>query len=539
MHPASCSNLRLLRHALAALLAWAAMPLIAVAQATPAEGYRLGIFPYMPARQAVELWGPVAADMGAALAHAVRLESTPTFAEFTRELAAGRYDIAHIQPFDYLDAVEKHGYVPLARLDAPLVARLVVRDDSRYRTLESLRGTIIALPPAPSANARMVLRALHDHKLVPGRDVEVRHFNSHDSCLQQVWAGTASACGTSRSPILLFEQRMQARLRAVHDTPAIAHALFVAHRRVPVEHRARLQQLIVGWSGSDAGRALLKNLGFPGFVVPRADEYAVLRNYDAATGAAGMVPVGVKELTLGVFPLFSPASIAKNFAPAQAALARAAGVPVHLRTASSYDSFVDALASASHDIVVVQPFDFAGAIRHGYLPLAGMAERISGRFFVREGSPQREIADFRGQVIAMPPADSAQARLGRQALLHAGLVPGRDVTIEYRRDHESCLQQLQRGAVAACVTAQRNLAVVAKELAQGLRGVGQTESVPGVLFMAHQRLSAGLRERLQAEIVGWKSSGAGRDILRSINFGELVPVNAADYRHVPNLEGGR
>ena len=223
------------------------------------HAYRLGVFPYQAPRQTVDQYGPVAADMEAALGHPVWLETAPTFAGFSRELAAARYDIAYIQPFDYLAAVEKYGYLPLARIDGMLVAQIMVRQDSPYQTIESLRGTTIALPPAPSANARLVLRALREHPLVPGRDVEVRHFNTHDSCLQQVWAGLASACGTSFAPIMAFEQRMQAKLRSVHDTPAIPQPAFVVHRRVPAEHRARLQKMILAWSDSEAGRKRLQS----------------------------------------------------------------------------------------------------------------------------------------------------------------------------------------------------------------------------------------------------------------------------------------
>ena len=240
-------------------LAGSGVALHAAAQVSVPKAYRLGVFPYQAPRQTVDQYGPVAADMEAALGHPVWLETAPTFAGFSRELAAARYDIAYIQPFDYLAAVEKYGYLPLARIDGMLVAQIMVRQDSPYQTIESLRGTTIALPPAPSANARLVLRALREHPLVPGRDVEVRHFNTHDSCLQQVWAGLASACGTSSALIMEFEQRMQAKLRSVHDTPAIPQPAFVVHRRVPAEHRARLQKMILAWSDSEAGRKRLQS----------------------------------------------------------------------------------------------------------------------------------------------------------------------------------------------------------------------------------------------------------------------------------------
>lgn len=512
------------------------LPLQAAAAEAPPAGYRLGVFPYMAPRQTVEFYGPVAASMQAALQRPVRLESVPTFAAFSRALAQRSYDIALIQPFDYPVVVEKLGYLPLAQFAVPLVTQFYVRDDSRYQKIEDLRGTTVAMPPAAAANTRMALRALHDNRLIPGEDVNVRYFNSHDSCIQQVWAGTASACATAKPPILVFEKRMQAKLRAIYDTPPIPHIMFVASPRVPAEQRAKLQETITGWSTTEDGRAMLKNLGFPGFIAPKPAEYAVIRNYDPAAAIATPALAAGKELVLGVFPFLAPRQLAQNFAPALSALSKSVGTSIHLRTATSFNSFGDAMAGASYDIAVVQPFDYAMASSHGYVPLAGMNEQLQGSFFVRDESPYRQIADFRGKVIAMPPVDAAQSRLGRHALLQAGLKPGRDVTIDYRKTHDSCLQQVQQGRAAACVTAERSLAMLPRALSRGLRAVGLTEKVPGVLFMAHQRLPAAMREQLQAEIVGWKDNDDGRKILQAIGFGDLVPVDINHYQRMPKLD---
>lgn len=517
-------------------LLFAAAAAGAATKDTPPASYRLGIFPYLAPRQTVEFFGPVAANMERALSHPVKLESVPTFGDFTAAMARETYDIALIQPFDYPEVVEKNGYVPLAQLSVPLVSQFYVRGDSRYQKLEDLRGTTIAMPPAESASARMVLRALYDNNLIPGRDVELRYFNSHDSCIQQVWVGSASACGTARPVVLVFEQRMHASLRPIYSTPSLPHILFVAHPRVPAEQRAKLQELIIGWSRSEEGRAILKSLGFPGYVPPRPAEYAILRNYDPSAPIASAKQKASKDLVLGVFPYLAPRQLAQNVAPLLPALRGAANANVHLRTASSFGSFMDGVAAGSYDVILAQPFQYARATRSGYLPLAGMKDPLKGGFFVREQSVYRQMADFKGQTIAMPPVDSAQAHLGRQALARAGLAPGRDVTLNYRPTHDSCLREVQRGAAAACATAPLALKMLPEELTRNLRAVGQTEKVPGVLFLAHKRLPDKLRDRLQAEILSWKDSEAGRKILQSLGFGEFAPVVPADYQNLPDLK---
>jgi phosphonate transport system substrate-binding protein len=511
---------------------WLAFPVNAATKTGSSETYNLGIFPYMAPRQTVEFYGPVAASIEAVLKHPIRLESMQSFPDFNRAMAKHQFDIALIQPFDYPEVVEKLGYLPVAQFAVPLLTQFFVRDDSPYLKIEDLRGSTIAMPPAPAANARMGVRALYDNKLVPGTDVQVNYFNSHDSCIQQVWIGMASACATASPPVLVFEQRMQAKLRAIYVTPPIPHIMFVASPRLPAEQRAKLRELIIGWSQNEQGRAILKGLGFPGFIAPKPAEYAMMHNYDPTANVKKATPKAPRELLLGVFPFLNSRQLAQNFAPALTALSSSVDLPVYLRTASNFDTFSDALTSSTFDIMIIQPFDFNKARQHGYLPLAGMKNRLEGTFFVLDNSPYKTVADFRGQVVAMPPEDSAQSHLGRHALLQAGFKLGSDITIDYRKTHDSCLQQVQHGAAAACITAERTLPMLPRELSQGLRAVGKTEKVPGILIMAHKRLPTAMREQLQAEIIAWKNSDDGRKILQSMGTGEFIPVNTSEYQHM-------
>ncbi len=497
--------------------------------------YRLGIYPYMPPRQTVELYGPVAVSIQSELSHPVKLESLPSFPEFMLGLKKYQFDIALIQPFDYPLVVEKLGYIPLAQIAAPLVAQFFVREDSPYQNIEDLRGTRIAMPPEQAATSRMTLRALYDNHLIPGTDVEVHHFNSHDSCIQQVWAGTASACGTASPPVLVYEHRMQAKLRAIFDTPPIPHALIVASPKLPLLQRARLQHLITGWSKTDSGRSILKNLGFPGFVTPKPAEYAVMRHYDVSVTVKNTDHSENKDLLLGVFPYLNARQIAQNFAPALLALSKVIGKTIHLQTAKNYSTFDLSVIAGKYDIVVVQPFDYAQAIRHGYLPLAGIKNPTWGEFYVLENSPYQHIADLKAHIVAMPDKVSAITRIGRYALMQAGLNPDNDITVDYRKSHDSCLQQVQNKIAAACVTSPLTLNMLQQKPMLKFRSIGRTLSIPGPLFMAHKRLSAKSRAQLLAEINSWKDNASGRKILNSIGFGELSTATVLDYKNIPNI----
>lgn len=503
-------------------------------QTAPAV-YHLGIFPYMAPRQTIMFYGPVAADMQQALGHPVKLESQRSFTDFTQALALHTYDIALIQPFDYPQVVEKEGYIPLARLSAPLVTQFFVRDDSQYHKLSDLRGTMIAMPPAKSANARMAMRALIDNHLTPGRDVEIRYFNSHDSCLQQVWVGNASACTSAMPPVRVFQKRMQAKVRTIYSTPPIPHVLFVADPRVPETDREILKQLIIGWASQSNGRKLLKNLGFLGFKAVDTKEYEQMRHYepdiDTATTSAGHD----HELMLGILPYITTRQLIKNFAPLLPALSRVAHMTVNLRTASTFGTFSDNLIAGKYDIVLVQPFEFEKAVQLGYIPLAAMKNKVSGTFFVRENSPYHKISDLKGKTIVMSPMESAQARLGRDALRKAGFNLKHDVIIKYVNTHDACLREVQRGEAASCITSPLMLKMLPGEFTSGLRQIGHTAYSPGVVFLANKRLPKDLREKLKNEILSWGTTREGRKILNSMQFGEFVKLNPDEYKNISEL----
>lgn len=528
----SCSQ-RLMPACLAILM----LSLVVAAHASEAgpSTYHLGIFPYMAPRQTVKYYGPVAVDMERVLHRPVKLESQRSFSDFTQALALHAYDIALIQPFDYPTVVEKDGYIPLARLSVPLVTQFYVRSDSRYHKLADLKGTAIAMPPAKSANARMALRALYKNGLIPGRDVTIRYFNSHDSCIQQVWVGNASACTSAPPPVRLFEKRMKASLRSIYKTSPIPHVLFVADPRVPPAKRQALKKLILGWSDTRDGQQLLKNLAFPPFTAVKPGEYNIMRHYEPMSMMAQANTGNARDLVLGIFPYLSSRQLVKNFAPLLPALSRAVELPVHLRTAPDFGSFSDNLAAGKYDIVLIQPFEVEKAVNLGYIPLAMMKRLTHGTFFVRKHSSFHTLQDLAEHVVAMPPLESAQSHLGRQALKKAGLTPGKNITIRYFHTHDACLRAVQRGTAAACATSPRVLKMLPPGFSTGLRRIGKTESMPGVVFLAHRRLSGTIRKELEKEIVSWKDTKKGRKILRSMSFGSFVPVRMSEYRHLTEL----
>lgn len=231
----------------------------------------------------------------------------------------------------------------------------------------------------------------------------------------------------------------------------------------------------------------------------------------------------------------SPRTLTDQLAPLSRALATATGYGVQLRTTSSYGGFLDNVVAGRYDIVV-QPFDYMRVIRQGYLPLVRMSGELEGHVFVRTDSPIRRLADLKGRRVAMPPYASAMSRLGRARLQGAGLAPGREVAVDYRRSHDSCLQQVRQGRAAACVTSTHVLGIVPGELGGNLRSIAMLGKIPGVVFLAHEWVPQKVREHLRDEMLSWGNGESGRRLINAVQLGPFVPVNPADYENLPRAE---
>lgn len=246
---------------------------------TRLEAYRLGVFPYVPVLMIDRIYGPVAAQLAEDLGRPVVLKTKSTFEGFARELRNETYDIILVHPFFYVEARDKHHYLPLARLDEPLTAMLMVREDDPTQTLADLEGGKIGLPPALSAVSELVRAALIKDGLIPGINVALEHYRTKPSCLQAVAIGLVDACGLPRFALAQIDRGNELKLRAMFETPGVSNFVFAAHPRVPQEDRINICKSILAWPYTATGRAILAGGVWTRFVPARDSDYDQVRGY--------------------------------------------------------------------------------------------------------------------------------------------------------------------------------------------------------------------------------------------------------------------
>jgi phosphonate transport system substrate-binding protein len=262
------------------LLALASLPpTVWSAESRPATNeYVFGVFPHLPPRDLEEVYGPMAADLTSHIGRRVVLASSTTFERFSESLDKGQFDVAFVQPFEYIRIAEKFGYLPLASRTERLSGIVVVAMDSPLKSLADLKGKRLALPPDSAAVTQLILRHLRQGGVQPGRDVAVSHHRSHVSCMQQVVIGEADGCGTAAPALRFFQNKMNVELKTVVTTRDIPHSLFVAHPRVPEKVRALLRERIINWSNTEEGKKILARGELTPFKHVADREYNVVRD---------------------------------------------------------------------------------------------------------------------------------------------------------------------------------------------------------------------------------------------------------------------
>jgi phosphonate transport system substrate-binding protein len=254
------------------------------ADAGAANGYRLGVFPYLPALTIDRIFGPIATSFAAALGRPVYLKTKSTFESFAGELKRAAYDIVFVHPFFYVGAADRQGYLPLARLEGKLSALVLVRTEQPWQDWADLAGKTISAPPALATVSELTRMALLDAGLTPGTDVVLQHQRTKVSCLQAVLAGSVDACVLPRFVLAQIGQIGEGQLRIMAESHGVNHLVFAVHPRVPENEREDLRSLILSWSSTEQGRAILAVGPWPSFVAATDADYDDVRRYATRIG---------------------------------------------------------------------------------------------------------------------------------------------------------------------------------------------------------------------------------------------------------------
>ncbi len=241
------------------------------------QGYILGVFPYLPPRELEKVFSPIAADLSKAIGRPVTFRTSSTYRKFMEHLDNQVFDIAFVQPFDYIRIADKYGYKPLATRQETLTALIVTKQDSPLNNVGDLKNKTVALPPEVAAVSHLVTDLMNTNHFVPGKDIKLTHHRSHISCMQQILIGTADACGTAAPALRFFQHKMKVELKIIGQSRAIPHTLFCIHPRVSEKEQQAILKQILEWGKTESGKQLLARGKLKPMMPIKDSDYNIVR----------------------------------------------------------------------------------------------------------------------------------------------------------------------------------------------------------------------------------------------------------------------
>ncbi len=239
-----------------------------------------GILPIVSPEQLVRRFGPLADYLGKKLGVEIRIETAPNYKEFVKRTnQQQRYDILLTAPHFYYLARHKAGYRSLVRVDRPVMQMLIVVPvHSDIRKVRDLAGRRLAIVDPLALGTMLVREHFLRSGLDPDRDVTLVTTPNHNNSLLAAYKGLTDASALMVSPFMRAKPEIRKKMRIIDRTMGtptlpISVAPWVSHDRAEL-----IMKILLSLGHNQHGKALLKHIGWPGFVPVQPEEYDVLKS---------------------------------------------------------------------------------------------------------------------------------------------------------------------------------------------------------------------------------------------------------------------
>lgn len=218
-------------------------------------------------------------------------------------------------------------------------------------------------------------------------------------------------------------------------------------------------------------------LGGAAFAVSRAAA-------QPAPGGAGRDGKAARPLRVGIVPYLSARTMVGLYQPLRQHLERALKRPVTLYSATDFAALAENMRANEYDLALMPPHLARIAIADwGCVFVARTARMSAVHLLVPRGAPAPSAQSLRGARIAAIDRLSITTLVLHRWLLDQGLVPDRDVRIDFVRSATTGVLSVARGEADATVAATGMLRDIA-QMPDSVRVALKLADIPTPVFIA-------------------------------------------------------
>lgn len=240
------------------------------------KSLRIGVVPQFDARKIQHIWQPILDALEEQTGMHFKLVGSPSIPEFERQLMAGDFDLAYMNPYHLLKAHDAQGYLPLVRdVGRSLFGIVVAHKDTPIKSVQDLDGKTVAFPAPNALGATLIPRAeFGEHYKL---EIQPMYVNSHSSVYLNVVAGVAIAGGGVQKTLQAQSTEIRDALKIIYKTRQVAPHPVAAHPRLSVETREKITRAFLYLGDGHAQRDLLSRIPMKKVGLATLDDYEPLR----------------------------------------------------------------------------------------------------------------------------------------------------------------------------------------------------------------------------------------------------------------------
>lgn len=265
------------------LLAISAWPIFADDK-PPVKTFEIGVVPYISPRVLVTSYEPMRLYLEQALGRPVKIYTAAAFKPFLLNAQQGDYDLV-ITAAHFARLLQKEQkFTPLVRYSAGGHSLIMTALNSPIKTLQDLRGQIIAVPDKLSLTTIVSMTYLRENGLLPGIDFRLVEVPSFASAILAILKGDALAAVSAVAPLAQMPQDLRDSVRSVADTGEFFPLVFLAHPRLGKTTTDNINKILLKFGNETSmGKQFLSNTGFGSLIPATAKDMNSLDRYIAET----------------------------------------------------------------------------------------------------------------------------------------------------------------------------------------------------------------------------------------------------------------
>ena len=238
----------------------------------------LGFFPIISTGALYKRFSPLAQYLSTELNRPVQLKTAKNFPTFFKRTSQRVYDIVVTAPHFAVKASDSTLYKIRATLTSDVEQLVITSKVSSLTSMNQLSGQVVATPPNKALMTKMGKDLFNRIGLKGDNKPTYQAFNSHNAANEAVIAGTAAAAIAS-SNIVKKEIKQGKPIKIIGRGLKFPNMATMIASDIDKDLSNAIVSSLVNMKNTEAGRAILKKIGFPGYRTIEASEYEIVRPY--------------------------------------------------------------------------------------------------------------------------------------------------------------------------------------------------------------------------------------------------------------------